>query len=92
MITLSSIIDQFEADFLNTFQGQVLPSQIKALQAMKICRTSHSPVMQVSCTACDHQTFGPILAVIATVHIVNITSLSNGSNGKYKNKYPPSIL
>ena len=59
MITLSSIIDQFETDFLNTFQGQVLPNQIKALQVMKICRTSHSPVMQVSCTDCDHQTFVP---------------------------------
>ncbi len=59
MITLSSIIDQFETDFLNTFQGQVLPNQKKALQVMKICRTSHSPVMQVSCTDCDHQTFVP---------------------------------
>ncbi len=59
MMTLSSIIDQFEADFLNTFQGQVLPNQIKALQVMKICRTSHSPVMQVSCTDCAHQTFVP---------------------------------
>jgi hypothetical protein len=59
MITLSSIIDQFEPDFLSTFQSQLLPNQIKALQAMKICRTSHSPVMQVSCTDCDHQTFVP---------------------------------
>ena len=59
MITLSSIIDQFEAEFLSAFQGQVLPNQIKAVQAMKICRTSHSPVMQVSCTDCDHQTFVP---------------------------------
>jgi hypothetical protein len=31
MITLSSIMDQFEADFLSAFQGQVLPNQIKAL-------------------------------------------------------------
>ncbi len=59
MITLSSIIDHFEAEFLSAFQGQVLSHQIKAVQAMKICRTSHSPVMQVSCTDCDHQTFLP---------------------------------
>ena len=54
MILLSSIIDQFEADFLNTYQGRVLPVQREALNALKICRTTFSPVMQVSCTDCDH--------------------------------------
>lgn len=59
MILLSSVIEQFEADFLNQYQPQLLPSQIKALQALKLCRTSHSPVMQVHCTDCEHQTFIP---------------------------------
>ena len=59
MITLSSLIDQFEADFLNVYQGQILPRQLKALNALKICRTRFSPVMQVSCTVCDHQTYFP---------------------------------
>ena len=59
MITLSSVIDQFEADFLSRFQHQILPSQLKALDAMKICRTKHSPVMQVNCTDCEHQLFVP---------------------------------
>lgn len=59
MITLSSIIDQFEADFLNTYQKQVLPSQLKALSALKICRTQHSPVMQVNCSGCEYHTFIP---------------------------------
>ena len=59
MMTLAAVIDRFEADFLNLFQDQLLPSQIKALNALKICRTSHSPVMQVNCTDCDHQTFVP---------------------------------
>lgn len=40
---LASLIEQFEADFLSQFQGQVLPSQLNALAAMKICRTRHSP-------------------------------------------------
>lgn len=48
MIMLSSVIDQFEADFLSAFQGQILPSQLKALAALKICRTQQSPVMQVN--------------------------------------------
>ena len=59
MILLSSVIDQFESDFLNCYQGQVLPAQRKALNALKICRTKFSPVMQVSCADCDQQSFVP---------------------------------
>ncbi len=59
MIRLSSLIDQFEVDVLAHYRSQILPSQIKALQALKICRTKHSPVMQVQCTDCDHQAFVP---------------------------------
>ena len=59
MILLSSIINQFETDFLDTYQGQVLPVQRKALNALKICRTQFSPVMQLNCTDCDHQSFVP---------------------------------
>ena len=59
MIFLSSVINQFEADFLNTYPGRILPSQLKALAALKICRTKYSPVMQVNCTDCDHLAFVP---------------------------------
>lgn len=59
MILLSSVISQFESDFLNTYQGQILPVQRKALNALKICRTQFSPVMQVNCMDCDHQRFAP---------------------------------
>jgi hypothetical protein len=59
MIRLSSIIDQFEGDFLKAYQGKILPSQLKALQALKHCRTAHSPMMRVSCTDCDHQRLVP---------------------------------
>lgn len=59
MILLSALIDQFETDFLSQYQEQVLPSQLNALAAMKICRTKHSPVMQVLCTDCEHQVFIP---------------------------------
>ena len=59
MIPLASLMDQFETDFLSQYQGQILPSQLNALAAMKICRTKHSPVMQVNCTDCEHQTFVP---------------------------------
>jgi len=59
MILLSSVIDQFESDFLNTYQGQVLPAQRKALNALKICRSTFSPVMAVNCMDCEHQSFVP---------------------------------
>jgi hypothetical protein len=59
MITLSSVMTQFEADFLKTYQQRILPSQLKALAALKVCRTQKSPMMQVNCSGCDYQTFVP---------------------------------
>lgn len=59
MILLSSVIDQFESDFRYLYQGQVQSNHIKALNALKICRTNFSPVMQIHCTDCDHQCFVP---------------------------------
>ncbi len=59
MIRLASIIDQFGADYLKTYQSKILPSQLKALQALKHCRTEHSPMMRVSCSDCDHQLLVP---------------------------------
>ncbi len=59
MIRLASIINQFEGDFLKTYQGKILPSQLRALQALKHCRSENSPMMRVSCTDCDHQVLVP---------------------------------
>jgi lipopolysaccharide biosynthesis regulator YciM len=59
MITLASVIEQFEADFLTDYQNRLRPNQARALHAMKGCRTRLSPVMQVNCADCDYQTFVP---------------------------------
>lgn len=59
MNTLSSIIQSFEADWLAQSANSILPSQRKALAAMKACRTSASPLMQAQCTECDHPVFVP---------------------------------
>ncbi len=59
MIRLSSIIRTFEAEFLAQYQHAILPSHLKALHAMKICRTSASPQMRVQCPKCDNQTLVP---------------------------------
>lgn len=52
MIRLSSIIEQFEVPFLQRYKQQLLPSQRKALAAMKKCRTQYSPMMKVHCDHC----------------------------------------
>lgn len=59
MITLASVIEQFQGDFLSAHQNRLRPNQISALHAMKCCRTQFSPVMQVNCTDCNFQTFVP---------------------------------
>ena len=59
MMRLATIIDQFEADFLSRYRGAILPSQLKALSAIKNCRTQSSPMMRLSCSGCHHQTFVP---------------------------------
>ena len=59
MIRLSSLIETFEADYLAHYGDAVLPSQHKALSALKICRTSAAPVMQAHCAACDHVEWVP---------------------------------
>jgi hypothetical protein len=59
MMLLSSIIQTFEAEFLATYQNALLPSQLKALAALKQCRTRHSPVMLAPCDGCEKQVFIP---------------------------------
>ena len=59
MILFSDIIKTFEAEFLANYQGSILPSQRKALAAMKQCRTSQSPMMLAQCDECDSQVFVP---------------------------------
>jgi len=59
MIRLASIIEQFEADFLSSYGKTLLPSQRQALAAIKNCRSARSPMMQASCSDCDHTTYIP---------------------------------
>jgi hypothetical protein len=59
MMLLSSIIQTFEAEFLATYQNALLPSQRKALAAMKQCRTTQSPVLLAQCDGCEKQVFIP---------------------------------
>ncbi len=57
MILLSSVIQSFETTFLQQYKSQLLPSHKKALGAMKVCRTHHSPLMLACCGECDEQIY-----------------------------------
>ncbi|MDP2761140.1 MAG: IS91 family transposase [Sideroxyarcus sp.] len=59
MIRLSSIIDTFEAEFLQQYGGKLLASQQRALFAIKNCRSAMSPKMQAVCGGCDEQVYLP---------------------------------
>lgn len=56
---LSDVIKACEADFKVEYSHQLLPSHLKALAAMKTCRTTASPLMLVRCEACEHQQYIP---------------------------------
>ena len=59
MIRLSSVIEQFEGDFLQQYADRLLPSQGKALAAMKTCKNRYSPLMQAHCEPCDNDQYFP---------------------------------
>jgi hypothetical protein len=59
MIRLASIIEQFESEFLSAYNGKILPSQFKALHALKQCRSDSSPLFKLSCSDCDEFQFVP---------------------------------
>ncbi|UCZ57634.1 transposase [Desulfurispirillum indicum] len=50
---LSTIIKEFRKSFLRTYQKNLLPSHIKALESMARCRQAHGPHMVAHCS--DHQ-------------------------------------
>jgi hypothetical protein len=59
MIRLATLIEQFEADFLDQYGETLLPGQRRALAAMKACRTRASRHLQVTCSACQHTDWIP---------------------------------
>lgn len=59
MILLSQLIDEYEQDLFSAHGHQLLPGHLKALEAMKRCRTSGSRIMVAQCDQCQHQVFLP---------------------------------
>ena len=59
MITLASVIERFEADYLAQYGATSLPSHRNTLAAMKRCRTQLAPRMLAQCGACGEQRVVP---------------------------------
>ena len=59
MIRLANLIARFEDDFLDQYGDTLLPSQRRALGAMKTCRTRASRHLQLVCNDCRHTDWIP---------------------------------
>jgi hypothetical protein len=59
MISLASLIERFEAECLRLYRHLLLPSQRRALSAMKACRTAASRQLLAHCPACDQRLLVP---------------------------------
>ena len=59
MISLSSIIERFEGDYLAQYPSAALPSHRQALGALKHCRTSAARHMLAQCDGCQAQRLTP---------------------------------
>ncbi len=59
MILLSKLIIEYENELLHKYKDQLLPSHLRALGAMRSCRTDDSLLMLAQCEECQHQTYHP---------------------------------
>ncbi len=61
MIRLASIVKQYENEFIQQYSRRLLPSHFKAMNAVKKCRSTHSPKILMQCESedCFHQIFVP---------------------------------
>lgn len=59
MIRLATVIETFEADFRAQYWHKLTSDHMRALAAIKHCRSHASPKMQARCSGCDHQMLVP---------------------------------
>lgn len=57
---IKEIIHEYADKFLARYHGQILPSQIKALTAMKTCRTPDAGELYLGCSDCTHTAWKPL--------------------------------
>ena len=57
---IASVINEYYDPFLTRYADTALPSHVKALNAMRHCRTPESGELYVRCPNCDHTDFRPL--------------------------------
>jgi hypothetical protein len=57
---ITTIIDKYYDIFVSRYRDTVLPGQMKALNAMRGCRTSDAGELFVRCTECAHTEWRPL--------------------------------
>ncbi|MFA5906020.1 MAG: transposase [Desulfobacula sp.] len=57
---LAQIIDEYHEALLNRYSSSILPGQMKALNAMRRCRTSEAGQIYAACPGCDHTQLHPL--------------------------------
>ena len=59
MIRLAHIVDNYAAELIAQHGHRLLPSQLAALSAFRICRSSMSHKIQLACDDCQEQSYLP---------------------------------
>jgi hypothetical protein len=59
MIRLAQVIETFEADFLAQYRDRLSTEHLRALAALRQCRTHASPKIELQCPQCEHRSLVP---------------------------------
>ena len=59
MIRLAQVIETFEADFLAQYRDRLSAEHLRALAALRQCRTHASPKIELQCPQCEHRSLVP---------------------------------
>ena len=57
---IADIIDEYYDAFLTRYEDRLLPGHLKALNAMRYCRSAESGELFVQCPNCDHRQWRPL--------------------------------
>ncbi|MCK5356421.1 MAG: transposase zinc-binding domain-containing protein [Methyloprofundus sp.] len=59
MIPLASIIEEYESALHKNYSKKLLPGHLRAISAIKRCRTAQSGELYLQCNECDHTEWRP---------------------------------
>jgi hypothetical protein len=57
---LAAIINQYYDAFISKYAGSLLPGHLKAMNAIRSCRTPDSGELYVHCPNCNHGQWHPL--------------------------------